>query len=68
MAADGAHLDDEAAVDRWISSYNALLADVGGGRRGRIEVVDLKEAFGLPEQMAPLLPVPRNWRWPATRR
>ena len=59
MAADGVDLDDQAAVDRWISSYNALLADVGDEEEDEDDVVDLKEAFGLPDQMAPLrLPVP----------
>ena len=60
MAADGVDLDDQAAVDRWISAYNAGLAGVGDEEEYEDEdIVDLKEAFGLPDQMAPLrLPAP----------
>jgi hypothetical protein len=54
MAADGVDLDDQAAVDRWISSYNAGLAEFGDEEEDEDDVVDLKEAFGLPDQMAPL--------------
>ncbi len=58
MAADGVDLDDQAAVDRWISRYNAHLAGVGDGEDDD-DLVDLKEAFGLPDQMAPVrLPEP----------
>jgi hypothetical protein len=60
MAADGVDLDDQAAVDRWISAYNAGLAEFGDEEEDE-DVVDLKEAFGLPDQMAPLrLPVPEE--------
>src|ERR1700757_3181633 len=60
MAAAGVDLDDQAAVDRWISGYNARLAEIGDEEEYEDdEVVDLKEAFGLPDQMAPLrLPLP----------
>jgi hypothetical protein len=61
MAADGVDLDDQAAVDRWISSYNAGLPGIGYEEEDEDDVVDLKEAFGLPDQMAPLrLPVPQE--------
>jgi hypothetical protein len=57
MAADGVELDDQAAVDRWIGRYNARLAGVGDDEDD--DLVDLKEAFGLPDQMAPVrLPEP----------
>src|SRR6266702_1849705 len=60
MAADGVDLDDQAAVDRWISRYNAHLAGLGDGEDDEDDdLVDLKEAFGLPDQMAPVrLPEP----------
>jgi len=60
MAADGVDLDDQAAVDRWINDYNAGLAGFGGEEGYQDDdFVDLKEAFGLPDQMAPLrLPMP----------
>jgi hypothetical protein len=62
MAADGVDLDDQAAVDRWISGYNARLA--GSGDEEEYEdddIVDLKEAFGLPDQMPPVrLPAPAD--------
>jgi hypothetical protein len=62
MAADGVDLDDQAAVDRWISGYNAGLAGIGYEEEDEDDdFVDLKEAFGLPDQMAPLrLPVPEE--------
>jgi hypothetical protein len=60
MAADGVNLDDQAAVDQWINSYNAGLAGFGDEEGYQDDdIVDLKEAFGLPDQMAPLrLPMP----------
>jgi hypothetical protein len=60
MAADGVDLDDQAAVDRWISRYNAHLAGVGDDEDDEDDDLDdLKEAFGLPDQMAPVrLPEP----------
>jgi hypothetical protein len=62
MAADGVDLDDQAAVDRWISGYNARLAlsDDDEEKYEDDESFDLKEAFGLPDQMPPmrLPPVP----------
>ena len=61
MAADGVDLDDQAAVDRWISSYNADLPGIDYEEEDEDDVVDLKEAFGLPDEMAPLrLPVPEE--------
>jgi hypothetical protein len=58
MAAEGIDLDDQAAVDGWISRYNAHLAGVGDDEEDD-DFVDLKEAFGLPDQMAPVrLPEP----------
>ena len=57
MAAAGVDVDDQAAVDRWISRYNARLAmadgdgeDVEDGE----DDLDLKEAFGLPDQLPPI--------------
>jgi hypothetical protein len=62
MAADGVNLDDQAAVDRWINDYNAGLAGFGDEEGYEDDdFVDLKEAFGLPDQMAPLrLPMPED--------
>jgi hypothetical protein len=59
MAADGVDLDDQAAVNRWISDYNAGLAGFGDEETYDDDVVDLKEAFGLPDQLPPVrLPAP----------
>jgi hypothetical protein len=58
MAAEGVDLDDQAAVDRWIGRYNAHLAGDSDDEDDD-DLVDLKEAFGLPDQMAPVrLPEP----------
>jgi hypothetical protein len=58
MAAEGVDLDDQATVDRWISRYNAHLAGDSDDEEDD-DFVDLKEAFGLPDQMAPVrLPEP----------
>jgi len=58
MAAEGVDLDDQAAVDRWIGRYNAQLAGDSDDEEDD-DFVDLKEAFGLPDQMAPVrLPEP----------
>jgi hypothetical protein len=58
MAADGVDMDDQAAVDRWINSYNARLALSDGDseeyEQDDDEHIDLKEAFGLPDQMPPV--------------
>jgi hypothetical protein len=55
MAADGVDLDDQAAVDRWISDYNAGLAWYDDEEDDEDdEDLDLKEAFGLPDQMPPM--------------
>jgi hypothetical protein len=57
MAAEGVDLDDQAAVNRWIGRYNAHLA--GDSDDEEDDLVDLKEAFGLPDQLAPVrLPEP----------
>ncbi len=59
MAANGVDLDDQAAVDRWIAGYNAHLELGDPAEYDDDEHVDLKEAFGLPGQLAPLqLPAP----------
>jgi hypothetical protein len=61
MAAAGVDLDDQAAVDRWISGYNAHLGEIGDEEDEDDDLVDLKEAFSLPDQMAPLrLPDPSD--------
>jgi hypothetical protein len=58
MAAEGVDLDDQAAVGRWIDRYNAHLAEDSDDEEDD-DLVDLKEAFGLPDQMAPVrLPEP----------
>jgi hypothetical protein len=58
MAAEGVDFDDQAAVDRWIGRYNAHLAGDSDDEEDD-DFVDLKEAFGLPDQMAPVrLPEP----------
>src|SRR5262249_9137254 len=55
MAADGVDLDDQAAVDRWISGYNASLAGLGDEEEYEDDdFIDLKEAFGLPDRLAPV--------------
>jgi hypothetical protein len=57
MASDGVHLDDEGTVRRWISGYNARLAwsdDEDEYEDTDEELLDLKEAFGLPDQMPPM--------------
>ena len=60
MAAEGVDLDDQAAVDQWIGRYNAHLAGAGDDEDDEDDdLVDLKEAFGLPDQLAPVrLPEP----------
>jgi hypothetical protein len=56
MAADGVDVDDQAAVDRWISAYNARLGlpDVDEDYEDDDEDIDVKEAFGLPDQLPPV--------------
>jgi hypothetical protein len=54
MAAAGVDVDDQAAVDRWIDGYNARLALSDGDEEDDDEDVNLKEAFGLPDQMPPM--------------
>ncbi len=60
MAANGVDLDDQAAVNRWISGYNARLAGPGDEEEYEDDnFVDLKEAFDLPDQLPPVrLPAP----------
>jgi hypothetical protein len=60
MAADGVDLDDQAAVNRWISDYNAGLTGFGDEETSEDDdFVDLKEAFGLPDQLPSVrLPAP----------
>ena len=62
MAADGVDLDDQAAVNRWISGYNARLAGPGDEEEYEDDdLVDLKEAFDLPDQLPPVrLPAPEQ--------
>jgi hypothetical protein len=62
MAADGVDLDDQPAVNRWISGYNAGLAGLGDEEEDEDDdVVSLKEAFDLPDRLAPLrLPDPSD--------
>jgi hypothetical protein len=57
MAADGVDVDDQAAVDRWIGRYNAHLGlpdGEGEYEDDDEELLDLKEAFGLPDEMPPI--------------
>ena len=54
MAADGIDLDDQAAVDRWMNDFNEGLTWSGDAEDEDDEPVDLKEAFGLPDEMPPL--------------
>ena len=55
MAADGVDMNDQAAVDRWIADHNARLAWSDGEEEDEDDdFVDLKEAFGLPDQLSPV--------------
>lgn len=58
MAAEGVDVDDQAAVDRWVSGYNARLALSDGDEEEYEEYdeedIDVKEAFGLPDQLPPV--------------
>jgi hypothetical protein len=56
MAADGVDFDDQAAVNRWIADYNSRLGGLGDEEEFEDddEDLDLKEAFGLPDQMPPM--------------
>ena len=52
MAANGVDLDDQAAMDRWIAAYNAGRTRPATPEEDEDdEDVDLKEAFGLPDQI-----------------
>ncbi len=62
MAAEGVDVSDQAAVDRWIATYNAREALAGGmGGPGDDdedledeEDISFKDAFGLPDRLPPL--------------
>ena len=60
MAADDVDLGDQAAVDRWIAAYNTRVDPVGAAfdpgeeYEDDGEDIDLKEAFGLPDQLPPI--------------
>ncbi len=56
MAAAGVDLDDQTAVDRWINDYNQGLTWSGDeeDEDEDEESIDLKEAFGLPDEMPPM--------------
>ena len=60
MAAAGVDLDDQAAVDGWIAAYNTRVNPAGGvfgpgeEYEDDDEDIDLKEAFGLPDQLPPI--------------
>lgn len=60
MAADGVDMGDQDAVDRWIAAYNTRVGPVGGAFDPAEEYeddgadIDLKEAFGLPDQLPPI--------------
>ena len=61
MAADGIDFSDQAAVDQWISDYNAGMPALGASEaadRAGIdpydEELDLAETFGLPDRLPPL--------------
>ncbi len=60
MAADGVDMSDQAAVDRWIATYNARVDPVGAVFEPGEEYeddgedIDFKDAFGLPDQLPPI--------------
>lgn len=60
MAADGVDMGDQDAVDRWIAAYNTGVGPVGAAFDPGEEYeddgadIDLKEAFGLPDQLPPI--------------
>src|SRR5260370_36072680 len=57
MAARGVDFDDQAAVNRWIAGHNSRLGWAGDEEEDYEddeEDLDLKEAFGLPDQMPPV--------------
>jgi hypothetical protein len=57
MAADGVDFDDQAAVDAWIATYNTRQLGPGGSGEWPgedEEYPDLREAFGLPDQLPAL--------------
>ena len=60
MAADGVDMGDQDAVDRWIAAYNTRVGPVGAAFDPGEEYeddgadIDLKEAFGLPDQLPPI--------------
>jgi hypothetical protein len=56
MAAEGINILDQAAVNRYIDTYNAHLAqhEDADDEYDEYDDVDLKEAFGLPDEMPPM--------------
>jgi hypothetical protein len=53
MLADGVTPGDDAEVQNWIANYNASLAGESAAD-GYEEDIDLREAFGLPDEMPPV--------------
>ena len=56
MAAEGVDFDDQTAVNAWMADYNSRVAWPGDEVEFEDddEDLDLKEAFGLPDQMPPM--------------
>jgi hypothetical protein len=60
MAADGVEMGDQAAVDRWIATYNTrvdpadAVFDPGEEYEDDDEDINFKEAFGLPDRLPPI--------------
>jgi hypothetical protein len=59
MAADGVEIGDQAAMDRWIATYNARVAPAGGvsgpwDEDEDEEDISVKDAFGLPDRLPPM--------------
>jgi hypothetical protein len=56
MAADGVNFDDEAAVQRWIADYNRGLTEnpYDDEDDDQEPVLDLKDAFDLPDELPPV--------------
>jgi hypothetical protein len=60
MAADGVEMGDQAAVDRWIATYNTrvdpvdAVFDLDEEYEDDDEDIDFKEAFGLPDRLPPI--------------
>ncbi|MGH3448834.1 MAG: hypothetical protein ACRDP4_14535, partial [Nocardioidaceae bacterium] len=60
MVDDGVDFEDQAAMDRWIQQYNASLPAARPGSIDTVgededtDLVDVKEALGLPDRLPPL--------------